>query len=298
MLQTIRERREYHEVVITVLILAVFQYRASIDMLIDIWGDRVIETQFRNNAAVREFCDTEAGDVKLRSSVAAQYILQKIADAGIVVDTLEHIARVADRNSGIGSYRFLIKNLMRFSDLQFVIPEQNRRNNVVRYYESIKNLDAAQRNPHFWLQYAIAAMVVEEYERAKSYFETAYSLAEARDRYDPFMIDNHFARFLLKTSIGKGVAEAFEAFRQARQIVQQQIQKERFHYPFRVALGYVEFFDSFESKMTKEQKLEVGRAAEYVLLRVKQLPEVRRNQRYVKKCAEAMAEIERRASRA
>jgi tetratricopeptide (TPR) repeat protein len=167
---------------------------------------------------------------------------------------------VSDKNAGIPFYDGLMKSLMRFSDLQSVLPETNRRANVIRYYEGIKNLGAARGNPHFWLQYAIAAMVIDDYDRAAPYFETAYSLSAARDRHDPYMIDNHFARCLLVTSRSKkDLSEALESFRKARQIVQNQITRERFHYPFRVASGYVGFYDAFETKLTPEQKLEVGR---------------------------------------
>jgi tetratricopeptide (TPR) repeat protein len=295
LLGAIQGHRDHYEVIVTVLVLTVLQYPVSIDVLIDIWGDRITDTNFRNDPAVREVCDTVHGHITMRSAVAAQHLLQRVADSGVVVDTLEHIARISDRNSGIHPFDGLMKSLMRFSDLQTVLPEQNRRSNVLRYYESVKSLGAARRNPHFWLQYAIAAMVIEDYERASKYFETAYSLAEERDRYDPFMIDNHFARFLLKTApLKTDVTEALEAFRRARGIIQHQIQRERFHYPFRVATAYVEFFDTFETKLTLEQKQEVARAALYVNERIEHLPEFRRRQRYVRQCAETMTGLVRR----
>lgn len=294
-LRVIRERREYHEVVITVLALSVLQYESSVNRLIDIWGERVIDKDFRTSSAVREICDVTRGSVILRSAITARFLLQKIADASIVVDTLEHIAKTCDKYAGVPFYDNLIKSLMRFGDLQLVLPETNRRTNVVRYYEGIKNLKAARNNPHFWLQYAIAAMVIDDYARAKMYFDTAYSLSLSRDSHDPYMIDNHYARYLLVMAVrDSSVADALESFRKARLILQNQITRERFHYPFRVASSYVDFYDTFEMRLSNEERNEIGRSAAFVYERAKSLPTDRRQQRYVKRCIEDMSGIMRR----
>src|SRR5713101_4047003 len=88
-----------------------------------LWGERVLEASFRKNAVVRQLCDFRQGEVLLRSAVVAQFILQRVADAGVVVDTLIQIARVADRAAAASPvYSQMLKSVMRFSALQVLLP--------------------------------------------------------------------------------------------------------------------------------------------------------------------------------
>lgn len=299
LLDDLRQKRAYYDVVLTILVLAVLHSPSSIDTLLDIWGERVLEVQFRQNASVRQLLDIRHGNVLLRSAVAARYILQRVADAPLIVETLIRMAHTADRAARTSrQYWDLLRSLMRFSNLQILLPEQNRRISVLRYYESVKNLSWCSRNPHFWLQYAIASLVIEDFDRAERYFETAYSLAETRDDYDTYMIDNHFARFLLTKAVDSDNAETcMSVFRKARQIINEQIKTtERLHYPYRVALAYSDFYDAFESRLSPEHRGEIARAAKYVADRIAQLPERTREQKYVVECADAMAYVLERAA--
>ncbi len=294
----IKAERGHYQVLLTILVLAVLQYPTAVDTLLDIWGETVLETQFRRNAAVGQLLDIHHGTVLMRSSVAAQFILQRIiSDASLVTEVLTQMASVADRAARTSAlYWNMLRDLMRFSSLQLVLPERNRRVSVIRYYESIKNLAACRRNPHFWLQYGIASIILEDFERVERYFQTAYSLAESRDDYNTYMIDNHFARFLLLRAIRQGDPDtAMSAFRKARQIINQQIKSERLHYPYRVAASYAEFFDTFEARLTPNQRAEIAQAGKYVANQIAKLSEQRRQQKYVADCAKAMQRVMARA---
>src|SRR5262249_8501255 len=116
-------------------------------------------------------------------------------------------------------YFELLKSLTRFNGLQQILPERDPRKAVIRYYESIKSLANTAKQPLFWLQYAIACTVLEEFDRAEAYFSTAYSLAEARD-FNAYQIDNHFARFILVRAIrAKDEGKCMKSFRQARKLI-------------------------------------------------------------------------------
>jgi hypothetical protein len=168
---------------------------------------------------------------------------------------------------------------------------------MIRYYESIKNLGGCKRNPLFWLQYAIACLFFSDLERAETYFDTAYSFARDRN-YDTYQIDNHYARFLLIKSITKGeAATSMSAFREVRRIVNQQIQRERLHYPYRVAAGYKDFWDKFGAGLTQEERKEVERAAAFVAERIQRLPERYQAQRYVSECRQSMQYVVEQASK-
>ena len=146
-------------------------------------------------------------------------------------------------------------------------------------------MDHTKTQPLFWLQYAIACLVIDEFERAEKYFETAYSLAGKREYWDAYQIDNHFARFLLMRAIHQGDAStAMAAFRQARKLIHNQLERERLHYPYRVASMYADFYDRFAHELPLGSKEEVKRAAQHICDRIEKLPPDRQEQRYVQDC--------------
>lgn len=152
-------------------------------------------------------------------------------------------------------------------------------------------MNYTKRNPLFWLQYAIACTLFEEFDRAATYFTIAYSLAEARD-FNAFQIDNHYARFLLMRAIrSKDQGNCMKSFRDARKLIFEQIQTERRHYPFRVATNIGEFFDTFAPVLLAGDKQEIARAAKHILHRIETLPKERQDQRYVVDCRKAMEHV-------
>ena len=291
-LERLNSKRDYYEVLISIMILAVVQRNSTINLMIDIWGTTIMESQFKKNEAVREFFDFQAGEVKLRSATAAQFILKNVADVNLTIDTLVLMAKAIDKAGKYSeTHRFLLRDLMRFSTLQNLLPERQRRPATIRYYEGIKNLFNCQRNPQFWLQYAIACLTLGELDRAEKYFATSYSFASSRN-FSTFQIDNHYARFLLVRAVEIGDSEkCMDSFRKARQIVENQIKDDRMHYPYRVARSYCDFYEAFEAKLNRTRLDEIVQAAVFVSKRIQSLPEARRQHRDVAECFDDMERI-------
>ena len=149
------------------------EYEPTIDVLISLCGQSVLEHDFLQNRRhpVREILDTASGKIRLRSSIAGQYILTQFADPNALVGVLMKMAKAADAFAGNNPLYFeLLKSFTRFNGLQHILPERDRRKAVIRYYESIKNPTHTAKQPLFWLQYAIACTVLEEFDRAEAYF--------------------------------------------------------------------------------------------------------------------------------
>lgn len=262
-------------------------------MLADIAGHSVLESGFRRNQVIRELVDFEKGRIRLRSAVTAQFLLKRITDPFLTVQVLVEIARAADDAARASSmYRELFRTLMRFATLQELLPDDPSGAAVFRYYESVKTIEGAKRNPLFWLQYGIAALSIEDLARAERYLQSAYAFARQRLTYNTFQIDNHYARLLLmRASRGGSAKERMDAFREARRIVNEQIRNERLHYPYRVAKLYRDFYEFSEGDLTSPEKEEVLKAAAYVLRRIGDLPADRQEQQYVKDCRRALEAI-------
>jgi hypothetical protein len=162
----------------------------------------------------------------------------------------------------------------------------------MRVYESVKNLPRCKSSPLFWLQYAIASLISQNFDRAKSYFEAAYSFAHDMGTYDSFQIDNHYARFLLERAIVQhDEKSSISVFRESRKLLFSQMTNERLHYPFRVAAKWAEFYFVFKATLTQSQKEEIKRAATFVIEQISKLPTDRQSHRGVVECWEAMHQI-------
>ena len=292
LLETLNNKRTYYEVLLSIMILAVVQRWSTIDLLIDIWGSTIMEPQFKQDPTVREFVDIQAGEIKLRSAAAAQFILTHVANVNYTVDALIEMAKAMDRGAKYSEiHGFILRNMMRFATVQTLLPDTQRRPATMRYYEGIKNLFACRRNPQFWLQYAIACLTLGELDRAERYFATAYSFAQAL-RHSTHQIDNHYARFLLVRSVENNDPErCMVAFRKARQIIDNQIKDDRMHYPYRVARSYLDFYETFETSLEPTRLEEIKQAAVFVSRRIESLPDERRQHRSVVECLDAMQRI-------
>ncbi len=291
--EKLKIHRDYKEVILSIFVLKVLNQSCSVDTLIDIWGELILEDiNFKKNNIIRQLVDFNRYQIIVRSSIAAEYILRRIYDASTTVTVLTRIAtRVNELVQISKRYRSLFNSLMRFSSLQLILPEEGRNTAVLRYFESIKKLQGCKYNPLFWLQYAIACTTIDELFRARKYFETAYALAKDRN-WDPRQIDNHYARYLLKEAVEMNDYKlAINNFKQAQVIIDRQMRNERVHYPYSVAILYWDFFNRYSNDLSKNQINLIEKAMTSVVSRIGQLPESRRRHRYVRDCKRAMGYI-------
>ncbi len=282
----------YNRILVTVMVLAIIDHPTSIDNLTDLCGERTLTIGFRQNNTIRELIDIERDEVKLKSSVTGAFLLKNVADPESTLESLISITKAADYAARASwEYMAILVSLVRFGNAQNFFPEDDRGKTVLRYYEAIKELEHCKRNPLFWLQYAIACLFLEDFERSGIYFESAYSFAAASN-FRPFQIDNHYARFLLLKSIrDDNATSAMVAFRKARKIIYEQIRHERLHYPYRVAALIGDWFDAYSHRLTTANKAEVKRAAEFLCATIAALPEPRQKQRYVAECYKKLQTI-------
>jgi hypothetical protein len=283
----------YRDPLIRMLILAVLAYTPDTSVLIDLCGDRILETGFRKESAVQELVEFGVSSVAVRSSVTASVLLRQVVDPNVTVSAVIALIIKADKVAHLSTYNYeLFKNLVRYSNLQLVFSEKDKGRASMRVYEAVKQLYNCQRSPLFWLQYAIAALVARDFDRAKAYFENAYSFAEEKFDYDSFQIDNHYARFLLERVIHvHDVSSAMAAFRESRALLFPQLVNERRHYPYRVASQWGAFYSTFRNDFSDADKKEIRTAAIYVCERIEALPPDRANNRNVVECWKSMQMI-------
>ena len=257
-LKEIQSKSGYYEAIIFMLIAQVAKLNADMDDLsLGLNIERLNNPRFKQNNIVREFVDIDGVTLQMKSSIISKILLNQIYDSTIVIDVMLSVFKQLNNYSADEHIRDMLRRMMTFTNLQLILNKSDERYNanLHRYYEEIKATRFCDKNPHFWLQYAIVQLSEFDYERARTYFDTAYSYAK-RAHYDTYQIDNHYARFILENEIKFGSqATCMSAFNQAHSILtdNRHVRDVRY-YPYRVARNYYPFYQRFFTGMIDAEK--------------------------------------------
>lgn len=236
--------------------------------------------------SVRFLWDDVGGQLLIRSSVLAEFYLTTLADAASSVRVLIEMFENAHawRRSSQEHLHFM-RSVMSFSALRRMLPAAGFREATLKFYEAIQSLSFVAKNPHYWLQYAIARLSFnDDLEEIGIYFESAYALARSTN-FDTYQIDNHYARFLLmRAEDSADLAVAFNSFEEARGIIEGQMAKEKSHYAFRVAGGAATFINARAGEFAGSQRRILARFCSDTLVRISKLPHDLRTHTHVAAC--------------
>lgn len=243
--------------------------------------------------SVRFLWSDASGHLKLKSSVLGEYYLTNLAEAQEVVDILLEMFLQAHSMRGFSrEYEYFLRSIMSFSALQKLLPKVGLRSATIKFYESIQNLDFTKRNPHYWLQYAIARLSFEDdLDEIAPYFQSSYALAKTIN-YDTFQIDNHYARFLLaKAARENSYDVAYSLYLEAKALLMKQMLREQKHYPYRVAASVFDFVKIHSASITVSNKKEILGFVSEVLNRIEGLPTEVRRHKHVTTCQKSLSGV-------
>lgn len=244
-------------VLVTALLLDVAGFHPDISLVNQLSGVDVYRQKDKiNNAFSMEFIHNFRGNIRVKSAVFAEYILQNVVGYNYIVDKLIDFVRTCE-NSKENSMIFsdIQKEIIRFSFIDRVFRRKNAGDSYKKLYDNIKELPSMARNPQFWLQYAIARLEDGNYRVSEIHFRTSYSHASRIKGYDTFQIDNHYARYLLESRKNdNSLKDDFKSFINAHALLIKQARKEKdAYYPYKVARSHYDFYKVRGPEYTKEQ---------------------------------------------
>ena len=286
--------KDYRKVITMAFVLQLMGITPRIDIVMDLLKSNLINfSNFRNNFIVKQFINFEKDEILAKSSILAKYALNNLYNGNELTDTLIEVTKNAESlMRGKDIFNDIFRNLLIYSTVQRILPEKNRRANIIRFYESLKDLYHTSRNPFFWLEYAIARLFFKEYDKAAVYFDTAYSYARKLRYFNAFQIDNHYARYLLeKAIVDNDETKCMEAFRSAHNIISNQIKDEIKHYPYRVANNYWPFYSLFYKRVSSAEQKYIHSGVRFVIDSIEKLPEHRRLNKFVVECESNLRKI-------
>jgi len=283
LLSEVGNRGDVEELLICAFSLEVMSFAPRVSHIQELLANRVKWARLRMQVELKSIVDLSAQTVRARSSVLANHLLHQVFSSKAIVTTLTGMAREAELRRHARDFYQILNSLMRYRSIAAILPEANRLESTINFYEGVKNLSATRRNPQFWLQYAIACLAFGKLDRAERYFRDAYSFANPG--YNTYQIDNHYARLLLeKALITPIINDAILLIDEARKIIIQQMGAEIRYYPYRVALGLFRCYDRFMTSWTLEQKAYFSRIFQEIKRRCESMTGSLKENRYVIEC--------------
>ena len=239
--------------------------------------------------AAGEFIRFSGGIVKARSSILSAYLLRNALRPDLLIWYLEKFVRRLASLRRDSILHHVFTELQRFPVVESLLDTPRKRELIINYYQTLKDLPFCQRNALFWLHYAMARMSFGEFRHSTLYFEHARSLAKgsAKDTID---VNNHFARLLLDSRTNsEDYDDFFEAFLSAHNILlEQMVRNTNRYFPFRQAKKYAEFISFRRNRLTQEQIDRFCTSCVQVIKAIEHLEGSIARSREVKECEDAM----------
>lgn len=298
-ISSLQDKKNFYEAITLILASKVFGFQLDLEDLIYALDNELLnKPSFQSNPVVREFVDFTQGKIVVKSSILSEAILANTQSSKGIVDTFIKVCKRLDNRREDKNVKIILKELISFSNLQRILQKDTSefKFNILRFFEEIRNMNYCTRNPHFWLQYAIARLSEREYPLADSYFSTAYSYANDIEYFDTYQIDNHYARHVLENEIYNGTKQTcMIQFLKAHKILSNPHDRNRTrHYPFRVALNYYPFYEKFFKEIPRQDQIIFLQSCDEILNRIdvyKRFVEQYRIHPSVKKCSELLSQI-------
>lgn len=134
----------------------------------------------------------------VRSSILSEYLIKRHLTAEELIPWIYRLVIEAVKRKSERRNRVVLRRLMRFSPLY-----QAFRNDVglierlTDLFERWRRDDLINKEPLFWLQYAILKTEANDLELAESFIETAYGRAREIPGFRTYQIDTYALRLLL-----------------------------------------------------------------------------------------------------
>jgi len=266
LIEGIRNKEKYYRLVLYILCAHEYGFVLDYSDLWDVLGTAALNnTQVRNDPAMKEIIDFDSECISFNSSILADHILRNHVGSIEIVDFIGDIFEILEKRKGKSKkIKNQLRTLMQYRTLSKITHDNAA---IFTFYERLSALPYCQAQPHFWLQYGIAKTSNSDFQTARKYFETAYSLANTIGGYDTYQIDNHHAHMLLREALASHTIEQpMKLFREIHsKLVKRKKGDEQRHYIYRVAQDYPKFWNRIHNSLSPEDKVEFKLACKEII---------------------------------
>lgn len=250
------EEKDIKDTVFSIAFIKVLGLQCTYSLISDVSGTDVIySSKLQNNEDFKNLFKSEGLQVQAKSSVFCLSLIRNHFSASYVTNELQRIAKVFNSHRhNEYEQKNVFKATLRFSFVERIIPGENKKSNLRRYYEDLKiSVPWLKNDPHFWLQYGMANITFKEYPKAQQFFDQSYSLAQKKNGYYTSNIDTQQARlYLLIAMQEKDPAKMYEGFSKCHRLLDR---LDNDVYKFRQVEKYRDFFEATFAQLSKKNRV-------------------------------------------
>jgi hypothetical protein len=217
-------------------------------------NNKIYDSELRQNNSFRQLFRLAGNKVISKSSLFCQALIRNHFDASYITNQLQKIAKkFSTQHSNSYAEEKIFKSTLRFSFVERLLPTSNKKSNLFKYYEDLKtSVPWLIRDPHYWVQYAMARIPYKDYTKAQSCLDQAYGLAQNKHRYHTSNIDTQQGRlYLLQAIDSTDQAVADDYFRKAHKLF---LGLDDDVYKFRQIERYRDYFDAQFMHLSRANK--------------------------------------------
>lgn len=250
-----KANKSYESTLFTICLCKIIGINANRALISDLAGNDIIyDPAFTSMKEFRQIFTITNGEVQRASSLFCICLVKEHFSASYITATLSSIAgrldKISDRDA---TQTRVFKSMLKFSFVERILPKTTKVGNLNRYYSDLKiEVRWLNKDPHFWLQYAMSLIAFKNFGKAQKFLDQAYALAQNKKDYHTDNIDTQQARLWLMEcndiSDGQKVYGKFEKANKLLNYLKNDI------YKFRQITRYREFYENNFDKLSKKNK--------------------------------------------
>lgn len=255
---------KYYKLILFLIVTKLMALNFNINDILDLLKINSFDYSFDKEEDLYEIIDRSSYKISIKSPILCLWILSKKKCIDDIIELLIDTAKVADCGFNANpKYRNYLINLLSFKHLKFVLEVSSlnqiqKLDKINRLYGELKELTYYKKQYFFWLQYAISALELKDYEGAKLHFRAAYRYLP--DKMTPYEINNQYARLkmelLLKESYKYSEYSTIEEIKKIDELLTPtKAIKDEEYYCYKMASSYYpRIFNKFFAIMTSKEK--------------------------------------------
>lgn len=278
LLDKLCDNQNYKDTIFSISLLNYLDLPMDFSLVSDVArNDYIYKSELRQNESFKQLFKLSNNQVVSKSSLFCLLLIRNHFLASYITNQLQ---KVAQKFSGYPhkdvKQEKLFKSTLKFSFVERLLPDTNKKSNLMSYYEGLKSsVSWLKYDPHYWLQYGMANITFKEYDRAQKFLDQAYSLAKAKPNdYDTKKIDTQQARLFILLAINQASNQAsnnvnshdiYEKFDKANKLL---ARLDNDVYKFRQVEKYRDYFESCYSKLSKKNQTNFEHACKNMLANI------------------------------
>jgi len=262
-LQPLLSDIEIKDTVFSIAFAEILDIPCRRSIISDISGnDRIYSSELNNNENFKNLFHVNGEGINTKSSLFCLSLIRHHFSPTYVTQSLQKIAkRFNEYKSKDYEQRTIFLATLRFSFVERLLSDTNKKSSLKRYYENLKvSVNWLKNDPHFWLQYGMAQITFKEYSKAQQFLDSSYALAMKKDRYHTSNIDTQQARLFLLMAMQESEGhKIFDLFSKAHSLLDK---LDNDVYKYRQVDIYGDFYSSCYEKLSKGNQVAFQRACQ------------------------------------